>query len=438
MSMKANLPVFRTRRLLVAGCLALAAATPHSAEAMVFTWNLDADSPWNNTAGWTPLGLPNGPDDTAILGGVITAGRTIMLMPDIALNQLIFDSSASYTLGGSPFANRLTLGGNVATAGIDVLQGDHQIQADVQLAVDAAIEVGPGAMITLGSGALAAGLTLNGNRFTKTGPGELRINSAIGLSGGTLDGRAGLVSGIGTLSGDFVSRQTVVSPGENDRGTLTILGDYTQLAGGTLEIEIGGPRELDQLAVGGTASLGGTLDLRLIAGTSPVPGAVYQILTANEFEAGQSFDFILGLATPGGGSFGFNFDLTDGLKLSFTISKGDMNGDLEIDGSDVERFAWAIRDPNTYFERFFLNGQQECNLVTQEGCTFVDDFMADMDGDGFNTFADIPLFVEIVNNAPGMGAISVSDVLNLILAVPEPSSGWFALALLLVFGGRRF
>ena len=315
-----------------------------------------------------------------------------------------------------------------------MLQGPHRIQADVRLAVDAVIDVDPSAMLTLG-----AGLTLGGNQLSKTGEGELRINSFAVLGGGTLDGREGTVSGIGTLSGNFDNRGTTLSPGENGVGTFTVSDDFTQLSGGTLVIEIGGAGQFDQMVVGGTASLGGTLDLRLLAGTRPVPGEVYPIITANKFAEGQFFDAVQGLETPEGGSFvvALNPNSSDGVALGYSTTKGDMNGDGSVDESDVERFAWAIRDPNTYYQRFFENGDQECDLITGEGCMYVESIMADMDRDGPNTFADIPLFVDMVNNAPGAAAISVDDVLNLILAVPEPSSSTLTLIVFLVFGSRR-
>jgi autotransporter-associated beta strand protein len=77
-----------------------------------------------------------------------------------------------------------------------------------------------------------------------------------------LSGSARL-SGSGVLTGSLLQTDGTVAPG-NSVETLTVLGDYTN-TNGVLEIEIGGtagagidPNGNDQLAVGGTVTLGGT------------------------------------------------------------------------------------------------------------------------------------------------------------------------------------
>ena len=63
---------------------------------------------------------------------------------------------------------------------------------------------------------------------------------------------------------------------------LTINGSYTQTATGALDIDIGGTTagsQYDQLAVSGTAMLGGTMDVALINGFQPALGNTFQPLT---------------------------------------------------------------------------------------------------------------------------------------------------------------
>ena len=95
----------------------------------------------------------------------------------------------------------------------------------------------------------------------------------------TIDSGDSLV-GSGTLSANLTNSGTV-SPG-NSPGTITIDGDYTQEASGTLAIEIGGTTpdtEHDQLVVTGAATLGGTLDVTLIDEFSPQVGDTFTIMT---------------------------------------------------------------------------------------------------------------------------------------------------------------
>jgi len=49
-------------------------------------------------------------------------------------------------------------------------------------------------------------------------------------------------------------------------------------------------------------------------------------------------------------------DFTSGVRFSFTMQRGDMNGDQVVDAMDVEKFAWAIRDAYSYRQRLIING----------------------------------------------------------------------------------
>ena len=120
------------------------------------------------------------------------------------------------------------------------------------------------------SGSLANAVTVNGGRLTVDGvhSGELTVNA-----GGTLGGhgRVGTTVMAGTLA-----------PG-NSLGTLTVDGDYTQLAGSVYVAEIAPPEASDHLQVTGVASLLG--------------GTVRVVQAPGEYLLGQSYDI---LAADGG------------------------------------------------------------------------------------------------------------------------------------------
>jgi len=110
---------------------------------------------------------------------------------------------------------------------------------------------------------------------TVSGGAMLRSSQPISLQGGIL-------GGTGTVNASVQNTGAEVSPGM-PVGTLTVTGNYTQSAGGTLRIELGGPTpgtEHDQLAVTGTASLGGALVVELIDGFVPGVAQSFTILTA--------------------------------------------------------------------------------------------------------------------------------------------------------------
>ena len=118
---------------------------------------------------------------------------------------------------------------------------------------------------------------------------------------------AGTVIGTGTVGG--ITNSGRGAPG-NSVGTLTVTGNYTQAPGGTLDIEIAPDGSCnDLLAVGGTATLAGTLTAQGEDGALLTPAAGgpvgspkrYTVLTAGGGVSGQFG------ATPGPlGAFTFN------------------------------------------------------------------------------------------------------------------------------------
>jgi len=100
------------------------------------------------------------------------------------------------------------------------------------------------------------------------------------LGGPSLDIQGGLLGGAGTISGNLANNG-LVTPGASP-GRLVIEGNYTQTAGGALNIELDGliaGAEFDQLQVSGTASLGGHLNVTLVNGFVPGTNDVFPFLT---------------------------------------------------------------------------------------------------------------------------------------------------------------
>jgi hypothetical protein len=62
-------------------------------------------------------------------------------------------------------------------------------------------------------------------------------------------------------------------------GTVSVQGNYTQTAGAALDIDIAGPSTYGTLTVSGTATLAGTLNVALVNGFTPAPGASFTILS---------------------------------------------------------------------------------------------------------------------------------------------------------------
>jgi hypothetical protein len=132
--------------------------------------------------------------------------------------------------------------------------------------------------LTVGSG---SSLIVSG-AYTQTGgstilqTGTLTASSGVSIQGGSL-------SGPGTINADVVNAG-LLNPGgtSGSTGLLTINGNYTQTATGILHIGLAGTTadsQYDQLAVSGTATLAGTLDVTLLHGFQPQNGNQFQVLT---------------------------------------------------------------------------------------------------------------------------------------------------------------
>jgi len=119
----------------------------------------------------------------------------------------------------------------------------------------------------------------------------LQTAGTIDLNGGDMnfplgvDLNGGQLIGTGTFTGPIRNNGGIVGPGHSP-GKITVNGNYSQGANGTLNVEIGGTTpgtEYDQLKVNGTATLGGTLNVTLINGFRPAVGDVFQIIAPNAF-----------------------------------------------------------------------------------------------------------------------------------------------------------
>ena len=125
--------------------------------------------------------------------------------------------------------------------------------------------------------------TLSFSRGMTQGAGRLSLQGGDIGAGGDISLSGGVLSGNGTLtfsSGSLLNSGAVIQPGASP-GTLNVSGDFTQ-TGGSLDIEIDqpGPLTNDLLAVSGSATLGGNLNVSLIGRPSINSGDSFTILTA--------------------------------------------------------------------------------------------------------------------------------------------------------------
>ena len=151
-----------------------------------------------------------------------------------------------------------------------------------------------------------SGATVISANFTNGVTGTLNINAgkltlsqssgnsgAISIASGATLARtggsytnAGLITGTGTIdaTGITFTNNGTIAPGTAGGagiGTLTLLGNYHQGAGGVLQMGLGGTGagQYDVLSVTGTAYLNGTLSTIAVNGYVPLLGDAFNLIT---------------------------------------------------------------------------------------------------------------------------------------------------------------
>jgi autotransporter-associated beta strand protein len=216
---------------------------------------------------------------TTINAGVLSISSdanlgTVPTSDNYLANQLTFNSgtlqvTASFDLDANRGITLLSGGGTIRVTAANILSYDGVI-------------TGAGSLTKTDTGTLVLSGMNTYTGSTIVDAGSLLVDGSIG-AGPTSVNAGGLLGGGGTIGGD-VTNGGIVSPGHSPGmlGTLTVNGNYTQTTGGTLRIEVAGlgPSAHDLLAVGGHASLAGTLQLIRLGNFQLQVGDKIKFLTA--------------------------------------------------------------------------------------------------------------------------------------------------------------
>lgn len=214
--------------------------------------------------------------------GTGTTGRALLPADGSASGDVVPDDARVITFGS---IGNTAAGGNIFLGGTTLRVGSDNSDATLSARIrDAGGAYGSasgerlhgGTLIKMGTGTLTISNPDNSYGATLVSAGGLRldggrINNATVAAGATLTGN-------GTVQGSL-QNSGLVSPGHSP-GTITITGDYTQAATGTLAIEVGPAANYDRLVVAGTATLDGTLSLSVPAGFVPVGNTNFDFITA--------------------------------------------------------------------------------------------------------------------------------------------------------------
>jgi fibronectin-binding autotransporter adhesin len=195
-----------------------------------------------------------------------SAGATIESSGTGALN---FTNTGAVAVTGT-IATSLTLGGTNTDG--NTLRPNVTNGAD-PAAVVRVIKADAGKWVLTGTNSYTGTTAVNG--------GTLLVNGSHTGGGAYTVAAGATLGGAGSIAANITSTG-IVSPGNNaaTAGPLAVTGNVTMNAGSTTLIEIGGTTagQFDELNINGSLAAGGTFDVDLISGFTPVIGNSFDVL----------------------------------------------------------------------------------------------------------------------------------------------------------------
>ena len=191
---------------------------------------------------------------------------------DIAIN------AASFILGGAP--DETTTASVVDSSWNSVFRNLGSNTGALTL-LDGNVTRTGSALLNSGTVTINGGSTLGALEYHQTAGTTDVVDRAARLEAGVVTFSGGQVKGSGTIVGAVTNSGATIAPG-NSPGTLTVTGNFTQASGGTLRMEVEGREAgaFDVLDVGGSATLGGTLDLVTSASFTPDWSDAFSVVDA--------------------------------------------------------------------------------------------------------------------------------------------------------------
>ncbi len=213
--------------------------------------------------------------------GVTLSGRIGGLGNSANLNSTASTLNTAATINANVSGNTTTLGGNGAFVATFNNTGSITASNGNALTVNApTFTNAAGGTLTVASGSAA---TVNSNIFQQTGSGSKTIVNGAVTNANIFTVQGGAVEGNGTITGNINNTGGTVTAGsDTTAGHLSLIGNYTQGAGGAELVKLGGTGQgssYDLFSVSNTAALQGTLDVQLLNSFNPVVGETFDFLT---------------------------------------------------------------------------------------------------------------------------------------------------------------
>jgi YVTN family beta-propeller protein len=266
--------------------------------------------------------------DTELMGAITNTGS---IQVGANGNQTNLSMLGAVTLGGNGTVV-MSIGGNGGTpvirqntGGSSLTNSGNSITGPGQMQL-------PVYMQTAGFIQIPTGISDSITTFS-IGGGDAQIDGSLTVSGGVATSGAGVVSGAGTIASSVANGGITEGGDVPGAGKLTIGSSQTfvQSSAGAYEVALGGltAGTYSQLAVGGSASLAGALNVRFVNGFAPSLGNSFTILTASSVSG--TFSMINSPALPAGLAWSVAYNATS---VVLTAGQGSpANSTLRITGT---------------------------------------------------------------------------------------------------------
>jgi hypothetical protein len=246
------------------------------------TWTGSGALQLNGGANWNNSGLFNAQNNASITTS----------------SSVIFSNSGTFRksvgTGTTTFGSGVTF---TNTGQVDLQTGTLSLGAGSS---SGTMSLSSGTTLSFTGGfTLTSASTISGSGSVVFSSGTNTLGGSITASSVTIQSGA-TVSGSATITSSVTNSGTIYVGGPGATGRLTINGNFTQTSQGILNMEIAGltaATQFDQLAISGTATLAGTLNVQLLNGFIPASGNSFAVLTFGSHSG--SFETVTGLQENG-------------------------------------------------------------------------------------------------------------------------------------------
>ena len=213
-----------------------------------FEWAKSGVGDWNIAGHWDPSRVANSAEHTAVFGSPvsITGPTTAVTHAAVTVNRMEFDNATHpYQIAGSGSVNLAQNPTGSIDPTIDVLNGSHEFQVEVNLDANTTVTAGDDTTLTF-------------HNIINLGANDLTLEPATG----------GLENGIVELNTSISGTGTVTNTATLATGLGASLGNLNFDSSGALDFDIT-PNSAGQLIVGGTATLDGSVNVDFLDGATP-------------------------------------------------------------------------------------------------------------------------------------------------------------------------